>query len=301
MREKILTALEKECARGEIVSINRLPELKQGIETLRERKLLSKPFYESSLSGFSFSPPAEIPESSAVITVAIPQPVSRVTFHHRGGVFTAAIPPTYISREDTQKVTRLLEEILEPEGYRVARAALPQKLLAVRAGLGEYGRNNVFYLPGEGSFFRLTAFFSDFPCIEDRWREPLLMEQCSDCRACLRKCPTGCISEERVLVRADRCLTYFNESEKDFPDWLQGSWHNALVGCMICQEVCPANRGSLDNVVTAETFSEEETALLLEASPPDLLPKATWDKLDRLEMLDYCAMLSRNLKALIKD
>ncbi|MEW5784540.1 MAG: 4Fe-4S double cluster binding domain-containing protein [Bacillota bacterium] len=299
MREKIRIALGKEHIRGEIFSIHRLRELQQDLEALRERNLLSKSFFEEKLSGFSFSPPVEIPGSGAVIAVAIPQPVSRVIFHHRDGTLTALIPPTYISRDDTRKVTRLLEEILGAEGYRLTRASLPQKLLAVRAGLGEYGLNNVFYVPGAGSFFRLAAFFTDLPCAEDNWREPLLMERCTECRVCMNNCPTGCIGEERILIRADRCLTYFNESEADFPEWIRGVRHNALVGCMVCQDVCPANRGSLDNMIDAGSFSEEETALLLEGCPPDLLPAATREKLDRMELLDYSVVLSRNLKALL--
>lgn len=299
MREKIRAVLEEEDIRGEIVSINVLPEMQKELASLRERNLVDKMLYEESLSRFCFSAPAALPASSALIVLAIPQPISRVIFHYRGSALAAVIPPTYIARDDTLKVTRLLEGILGPEGCRVVRAPLPLKLLAVRAGLGEYGRNNVLYVPGAGSFFRLAAFFTDLGCAADSWREPCLMEQCAGCRACLKKCPTGCISEERTVIRAERCLTYFNESEDDFPEWIEGGWHNALVGCMVCQEVCPANRGSLDNVIDAASFSEEETALLLEGRPPDLLSAATRAKLDRLEMLEYGAMLARNLRALI--
>lgn len=299
MRKKIRAVLEKERIRSEIVSINRLPELQKELEALLKENLIDGLLYDQYLSRFNFSPPAELPASVAVIVVAMPQPVSRVIFRHRGGTLTAVIPPTYISRDDNLKVTRLLEEILGPEGYRIVRAPLPLKLLAVRAGLGEYGRNNIFYVPGSGSFFRLGAFFTDLSCAADNWREPRLMEQCVDCRACLKKCPTGCISEARIVVRAERCLTYFNESEAGFPEWIQGGWHNALVGCMVCQEVCPANRGLLENVVDAASFSEEETALLLEGGPPDLLSAATREKLGKLEMLEYSDMLSRNLGALI--
>lgn len=299
MKEKILNVLRSEGMRGEIVSIRRLAELEESFETLCAQNLVRKDLFEASFSKFNFSPPAEIPASGAVLTVAIPQPISQIIFHYRGKTLAGVIPPTYsyFAWKDIERASGLLEKTLGAAGYRLVKASLPQKLLAVRAGLTEYGRNNVTYVPGEGSFFRLESFYTDFPCASDSWREPVMMEQCRDCRACLKKCPTGCITKERFTVRAHRCLTYFNESDKDFPEWIRGSWHNALVGCMICQYVCPANADALANVVIEESFSEEETGLLLEVSA-ERLPESTREKLVRLKMLDDWAELSRNLKAL---
>jgi len=47
---------------------------------------------------------------------------------------------------------------LEERDY--AARIVPIDRLAVRGGLATYGRNNVTYVPGMGSFHRLSAFYS---------------------------------------------------------------------------------------------------------------------------------------------
>jgi epoxyqueuosine reductase len=141
----------------------------------------------------------------------------------KGFTLTLILPPTYLgATEVLRQIEGLLAECLAPEGYYVAPARLPRKILAVRSGLAEYGRNNIGYVPGMGSFFQLTVFYSELPCQEDTWREPRMMDRCQDCQACLTKCPTGAISSERFLLRAERCLVFHNERSSDhpFPDWI---------------------------------------------------------------------------------
>ncbi|MEE9378294.1 MAG: hypothetical protein V3V33_09695 [Candidatus Lokiarchaeia archaeon] len=78
------------------------------------------------------------------------------------------IPPTYLyGLKVINEMIEFLTEILKPGEYNVAYARLPQKTLAVRSGLAEYGRNNITYIPGMGSFHRLTTLYSDFPTEED--------------------------------------------------------------------------------------------------------------------------------------
>jgi len=95
--------------------------------------------------------------------------------------------------------------------YQIARMALPLKILAVRSELASYGKNNISYIPGMGSFYRLIAFYSDFPCQEDIWLEPQMMKHCHNCSACLDNCPTGAITSGGFLLHAERCITFHNE------------------------------------------------------------------------------------------
>jgi epoxyqueuosine reductase len=208
------------------------------------------------------------------------------------------IPPTYDSQTD-KAVEGILSDVLGPQGYRVARAVLPVKSLAVRSGLGEYGRNNVCYVPSMGSFHRLAAFYSDITSSHDSWREPQAMRRCENCQACSRACPTGAISSDRFLIRAERCITFHNERLGEFPAWIDPSWHNCLEGCMHCQRVCPENVNFRDWVEGNHAFSEEETNLILKSTPPDRLPDETARKLVELSLLEDTHILGRNLKALL--
>ena len=58
---------------------------------------------------------------------------------------------------------------------------------------------------------------------------------------CVKACPTGAIREDNFLIRAERCLTYYNEEPGNLPQWIDIKWHNALIGCRICEKVCPEN------------------------------------------------------------
>jgi epoxyqueuosine reductase len=154
---------------------------------------------------------------------------------------------------------------LGPKRYKLVRATLPQKLLAVRSGLAMYGRNNITYVPGHGSFHRLTSFFTDYESPVDFWQEKKALPLCSKCTACMRACPTGTIVKDRFLIRVDRCLTYLNEkkSKHAFPKFVDPSAHNALIGCVRCQRACPYNKDVKDRYEDRGEFSEDEVAYLL--------------------------------------
>jgi epoxyqueuosine reductase len=187
--------------------------------------------------------------------------------------------------------------MLAHEGYSLASTLLPLKALAARSGLCEYGRNNVCYVPGMGSFLQLVAFYSDMPCSDDRWQEAKMMKSCQDCQLCIRACPTSAIPSDRFLLHAERCIVYHNEKDGSvpFPAWIKKEWHNCLVGCLRCQWACPLNKGLLKWIDETEEFSEEETKLLLEGATRDLLGAETIGKLEHLDLMDYLGSLPRNL------
>jgi epoxyqueuosine reductase len=194
----------------------------------------------------------------------------------------------------------MLQNVLDSNGYQLHRAALPLKLLAVFSGLAKYGKNNVVYAEGLGSFFRLIAFLSDMPPGRSHWLEPRAMKECNKCKACLNACPTGAIVPDRFLIHAERCITFLNEGTGDFPEWIDPAWHNSLVGCMRCQLVCPVNKRFVTWVEEGETFNETETDLILNGVPLDRLPSETAHKLNRSYMVDYLDVLPRNLRALLR-
>ena len=153
-----------------------------------------------------------------------------------------------------------------------------------------------------GSFMRLTAVYSDMPCEEDQWQEARMMERCESCDLCRKACPTGAISPDRFLLRAERCLTYHNEKKGSipFPNWIKPSWHNCIVGCLTCQRDCPENKPYLHMVGESEEFDEEETRLILRGTPREQVPDMTMRKLRLLSLTDYCDELPRNLSVLLR-
>jgi epoxyqueuosine reductase len=303
MLSEVLQRAEERGLALRLISAQHLQEVRADVETPHLEGLFDEEFYQERLISFDWDPPQGLPDATSIMVVAVPDPQRRITFEwHRRSV-PATVPPTYLYWQSVDKrVEDALSEILQPDGYHVTLANLPKKLTAVHSGLAAYGRNNVTYVPGKGSFNRLVVFWSDLPCDEDRWQELRMMGACEKCQACQRACPTGAIDPARFLLRAERCLTFLNEKppEVAFPAWVDPSWHNCLVGCLHCQRVCPANKEVTDWMEGDEVFSEEETALLLDAVAQEHLPPETLAKLERLDLIELLDVLPRNLSALVR-
>jgi epoxyqueuosine reductase len=298
---RFIQYLEEHGRSASVVSTKHLEELVTEIRALHDEHLLADAIY-TDYGGRVFNPhlPKNLPDARSIIVVATPQPMLRTKFHLDGRSYQFIVPPTYF---DGNKVAwharRLLKEAFRPKSYRLVRALLPLKLLTVRSGLAFYGKTNVTYVPKYGSFHRLTAFYSDYDSPVDNWQEKKALPLCGKCRACLSACPTGAIQKDRFLIRAETCLTYLNEkdSKHKFPRWVDPSSHNALIGCMRCQRVCPYDKKVANWFEDRGDFSEEETAYLLKGKFSGPKAASIEKKLKRLG-LDL-STFPRNLQILM--
>ena len=129
-----------------------------------------------------------------------------------------------------------------------------------------------------------------------------MMNRCKKCSLCREACPTGAISQDRFLLRAERCLTYHNEKKGDipFPDWIKPEWHNCLIGCIRCQAACPENKPFLHQVGETAEFDEAETAMMLKGLSREQVPASTMKKMQLLSLTDYFDELPRNLTVLLR-
>ena len=152
-----------------------------------------------------------------------------------------------------------------------------------------------------GSYHRLTAFASDLPCEYDSWQDLQILERCARCKACQQNCPTGAICADQFLIKAERCLTYYNEKLEAFPKWIDASSHNSLIGCMRCQISCPENKEYKSAKVHKDDFSEIETSFILNGIPFEELPENLQLKINNLSLKRYYKQLSRNIKILFEN
>ncbi len=287
-------------ARFRTVSITHLEELRDELQHWRQEGIIGKKFYEQNYGFFEFDRPVLPAQPRSIIIIAIPQGIISLAWQHQGKTHQVVLPPTYRYTRDRARCLEILSSVFMKEGCSAVKAALPVKLLAARSGLGKYGRNNLCYVDGCGSFVRLEAFYTDFVFPNDEWQEKQPLERCASCTLCMSACPTHCIRPESFLVHADQCLTYFNEFPDPFPLWLNPRAHNALVGCLRCQEVCPENRAVAHRREEGVSFAEEETDLILRGASKDQLPPDLFSKLQGLNMDEYLSVLPRNLAVLIK-
>jgi epoxyqueuosine reductase len=248
--------------------------------------------------------------SRAVILAAVPRPAHAVTFDFHGTSHDLILPPTY------HDYTPLFEEVRRDLGRELERPGSlailkgPLKTLAVWSGLARYGRNNITYVDGFGSYHQLVGMVADFPLDASGVSGPggpRALDECEKCRACRIVCPSGAIGEDRFLLHGERCLTYFSELEGPLPEAYAHLKRRCLVGCLVCQEVCPANPRPLPVEPLGVRFDEGETAFILGDGPGAPPPPGLEEKVESLKTGDCQmaggvpnAVFRRNLSAVLK-
>jgi len=137
----------------------------------------------------------------------------------------------------------VIKECLNEKGYNAAkrerRQEMPLKLLAVKAGIGMYGKNSLVHAEGFDSWINLGCVITDAP-LETEER-PYKISDCGDCTACIEACPTNAIKAP-YKVMPSLCLAKWLDGAP-IPRQLREKVGNRLTGCEICQEVCPKNQG----------------------------------------------------------
>lgn len=262
---------------------------------LKEREdagMIDPGFYRENLGSFRYLDGSAIAGPKCIVMVAVPSPIHVLPLTVGGRKIDALIPPTYVRYNKT-----FVDVLADMKGNALGNDAeaeilkAPLKSLAVHMGLVSYGRNNITYAPGLGSGHQLCGYVvgmegkpvvageskggpeaAGLPASDAMravmdiadWRETML-ERCADCRACIKACPTGAIREDRFLISAERCFTYFSESRKSFPLWARTPRSICLIGCMACQQVCPENKGRLKTESSGVEFTAEETEAVLAA------------------------------------
>ncbi len=243
------------------------------------------------------------------LIIYIPKEVRTVQFELCDKRYEASIPPPIYCDEpsDIDEFDKAVNDRLDGKARPVR---LPMKSLSVLLGISRYGRNNITYIDGLGSLFIMRSYAvkgldeNDIEISKPLGGfidEDLQCPECDGCFACIASCPTGAISNDRFLLHAERCMTYHNKNDKEFPAWIDGSSHNCIFGCLQCQVCCPMDFGKLIKKPSGVVFDEDETRYLVgihETSEVKAIEAGIESKLAKLGIAYLRELMPRNLRAL---
>jgi epoxyqueuosine reductase QueG len=114
---------------------------------------------------------------------------------------------------------------------------------ALKAGLGEYARNQMVITPEFGPRVRFSKIFTSLPLTHDRPRRPGVAKFCEICTKCADACPVKALpygppsekAPNRSAIRG--VVKWTSDAEKCFSFWAK-----MASDCAICLRVCPFNR-----------------------------------------------------------
>jgi epoxyqueuosine reductase len=154
----------------------------------------------------------------------------------------------YVIREKLNELLAFINEHIGEVNGRgfVDSAPVLERSWAVRSGLGWVGKNGNVLTRDTGSFFFIATLITDLDLVADA---PFATDHCGTCTRCIDACPTQAIVSP-TEIDAGKCISYLTIELKDalIPSEFHSKMDGWMFGCDICQDVCPWNRFSKNNV-----------------------------------------------------
>jgi epoxyqueuosine reductase len=168
-----------------------------------------------------------------------------------------------VIRSMTKQGMKVVEAFIPGSVSRAATdsAPIPERELAVRAGIGWQGRHTNVIVPGFGNYIFLSVILTTAVIEPDK---PVSqMGNCGACTKCLQVCPTGALVAPNVLDPR-RCISYWTiEAKESIPLDIRPLMGNRIFGCDICIDICPWNSLASAEQLTAFNWNPSFGALHL--------------------------------------
>jgi len=176
-----------------------------------------------------------------VYNAPLPRSTGRERDRERGWISRYAWGDDY---HETMRASldALAQRLVENSGAQfkttLDTAPIVERDVALRAGLGWQGKNTCLIHPRLGSYFFLGTIVSSLELDSALEQVP---DRCGTCTRCIDACPTAALTP--YAMDASRCIAYLNiELRGTIPEALRAPMGDNILGCDICQDVCPWNR-----------------------------------------------------------
>ena len=133
-------------------------------------------------------------------------------------------------------------------GFLRANVPYPAREAAIRAGMGIIGKNGLLITPSFGTRVVIILLATDLPFTQAGERPNEVTpdnstlhsekKSCWECGRCMKACPMSAIDMEGPN-HPERCLRNFMMEGIVVPDDAREKMGMRLLGCDICQRVCP--------------------------------------------------------------
>lgn len=226
-------------------------QLVKAQEPLSERKQLR------------FTPLDDLPETKSLAVLL--WPYAPAPSSGKGEVF---VDSYYAASNAAYHAAKELETHLLNSGcYAKANVAYPAKEAAVRSDLGCIGKNSLLITPEYGSRVVIILMATGIEIPKSSNLSPS-RKSCVECGRCIQACPSGAL-DEKGLSHPERCLRNFMMEGVVVPEDLRAKIGMRLIGCDICQRVCPMQTCAASkesNVYTLSEFLTEDPAAFSSAA-----------------------------------
>ena len=153
----------------------------------------------------------------------------------------AVIHPYYPASQKAYRSIQTLKEEYRQAGIVLDdRADIRLKPVFLKLPFLRRGMNTLSYFEKEGSRFHVQVLtcneaipVTHIPDTEER------SLSCRDCGRCMRACPGGAIREDGF--DREKCLRWWMLNGRVPPEGIFRKMGNRLIGCDICESVCPYN------------------------------------------------------------
>ena len=187
--------------------------------------------------------PPEIPpglDHVIVVVVSMPYDIMKTTPSALG---SAAAGLGY-SKDAALLIS--LAQFIRDLGYQAIPSmndTAPSIPYAIKAGLGEYGRNGLLITKEYGPRVRLGKIYTDLPLAHDRPQRFGVQEFCHICKRCAESCPAHALPMGEPTFRINNISNrkgvkkWSVNAEKCF-----GFWAAQNTDCATCIRTCPYNK-----------------------------------------------------------
>lgn len=180
-----------------------------------------------------FSPLEDAPQARSLAVLL--WPYRPAVMAGGGHVF---VDSYYFASNAAYHAARALEQRLLDAGcFAKANVSYPAREAALRANMGVIGRNGLLITPRFGSRVVIILIVTEIPAPaspppENPWT------RCMRCGRCAAACPAKAI-DEQGMSHPERCMRNFMMEGVVAPPELRKKMGMRLIGCDICQRVCP--------------------------------------------------------------